>query len=91
VITRAPPPLVPILSQFDPVNTIPSYEEIITTRKRERAWTMDPLRGTMLQAGRPRVRSPMRSSNFPFNLILPAVLWPGVDPASNRNEYQESS
>jgi hypothetical protein len=23
--------------------------------------------------------------------ILPAALWPGVDSASNRNEYQESS
>jgi hypothetical protein len=28
---------------------------------------------------------------FSVYLILPAALWPGVDLASNRNEYQESS
>jgi len=26
---------------------------------------------------------------FFIDIILPAVLWPGVDSASNRNEYQE--
>jgi hypothetical protein len=31
------------------------------------------------------------SLNFSIDLILPAALWPGVDSASNRNEYQESS
>jgi hypothetical protein len=39
-------------------------------------------RGTMLQAGMSRVRIPMRSLDFSID--------PGVDSASNRNEYQES-
>jgi hypothetical protein len=47
--------------------------------------------GTMLQAGRSRVRFSKRSLDFPIDLILPAALWPWVDSASNRNEHQESS
>jgi hypothetical protein len=31
----------------------------------------------------------MMSLEFFIDIILPAVLWPGVDSASNRNEYQE--
>jgi hypothetical protein len=31
------------------------------------------------------------SFDFSIDLILPAALWPGVDSAYNRNEYQESS
>jgi hypothetical protein len=46
----------------------------------------------MLQAGRSQVRLPMRSLNYSIDLILPTELWPwGLDSASNRNEYQESS
>jgi hypothetical protein len=45
----------------------------------------------MLQAGRSRVRFPMRSLDFSIDLILQAHYDPGVDSASNRNEYQESS
>jgi hypothetical protein len=43
--------------------------------------------GTMLQAGKSPFRVPMRSLNI-FNWPNPSM---GVDSASNRNEYQESS
>jgi hypothetical protein len=42
----------------------------------------------MEQAGRSRVRFPMNSLDFSIELILPAALCPGVDSASDRNEYQ---
>jgi hypothetical protein len=48
----------------------------------------------MLQAVMSRVRFPMRSLDSPFppiDIIIPAALCPGVDSASNRNEYHESS
>jgi hypothetical protein len=35
--------------------------------------------------------SPDEVDYFSIYLILPAALCPGVDSASNRNEYQESS
>jgi hypothetical protein len=46
--------------------------------------------GTMLQAGRSRVRVLM-SLIFEIYLIFPAALWPGIDFTSDRNEYQEYS
>jgi hypothetical protein len=45
----------------------------------------------MLQAGRSRVRFPLRSLDFSIDLTFPATIGPGVDSVSNRNEYQESS
>jgi hypothetical protein len=48
--------------------------------------------GTMLQADRSRVQVPDEVIGFfSIDLILPTALWPGVDSASNRNEYQEYS
>jgi hypothetical protein len=48
--------------------------------------------GTMLQAGRSRVRFPMRSLDFSIYLTFqPPQYVPGVDSVSNRNEYQEFS
>jgi hypothetical protein len=47
--------------------------------------------GNFIQAGRSQVRLPISSSEFSVDLILPAALGLGVDLASNRNEYQESS
>jgi hypothetical protein len=45
--------------------------------------------GTVLQAGRSRVRFSMVSLDFFIDIILLAALCPWVDWASNRNEYQE--
>jgi hypothetical protein len=44
----------------------------------------------MLQAGRSMFRFAMGLLDFSIYLILPAALGPGVDSATNRNEYQES-
>jgi len=44
---------------------------------------------TALQAGRSRVRFPIVSLEYFIDIILPTSLWPRVDSASNRNEYQE--
>jgi hypothetical protein len=46
---------------------------------------------TILPDGRSRVRVPMRSSDFSIYLIFQPHYGPGVDSASNRNEYQDSS
>jgi len=43
------------------------------------------------QVGRSRVRFPMVSLEFFFDITLPPHYGPGVDSASNRNEYQEYS
>jgi hypothetical protein len=45
----------------------------------------------MLHARRSRVRFPMRSLDFSIDLTFQAHYDPGVDSASNRNVYQESS
>jgi hypothetical protein len=49
----------------------------------------------MVQAGRSRVRFPMRSLNFffsiPVYLIIPAALGPGVHSESKRVEYQKQN
>jgi len=44
---------------------------------------------TALQVGRSRVRFPMVSLEFFIDIILRPHYGPGVDSASNRNEYQE--
>jgi hypothetical protein len=31
----------------------------------------------------------MVSLEFFIDIILPAAIWPGIDSASNRNEYEE--
>jgi hypothetical protein len=47
-------------------------------------------RGSVVaQAGRSRVRDPIRRIIFSMYLILPAVLDPGAYSASNRTEYQK--
>jgi hypothetical protein len=46
--------------------------------------------GTALQAEMSRVRFPMVSLQFSIEIILPSPVYgPGVDSASNGNEYQE--
>jgi hypothetical protein len=45
--------------------------------------------GTMLQAGRSRVRDPMRLPHFSIFLILPAAVGPRVHSVSNRIEYHK--
>jgi hypothetical protein len=47
--------------------------------------------GIMPQAGRSRVRLPMRSLNFSINLIFSAALGSGIDSPSKINDYQRSS
>ena len=44
---------------------------------------------TALQTGRLRVRFPRLSVEFSIHIILSATVWPGVDTASNKSEYQE--
>jgi hypothetical protein len=46
-------------------------------------------RGTVLQTGSSRDRFPMVSFKFFIDIILRPHRGPGVDLASNRNEYQE--
>jgi len=43
----------------------------------------------VLQFVRSLVRFQMVSFEFFIDIILPIALWPEVDSASNRNEYQE--
>jgi hypothetical protein len=45
--------------------------------------------GSALQTWMPRVWFPIVSLEFFIDIILPAHYDPGVDSASNRNEYQE--
>jgi hypothetical protein len=45
---------------------------------------------TIPQAGRSILRFSMRLLDVCIDLIFPAELWPSVDPASDRNEYQKS-
>jgi hypothetical protein len=40
------------------------------------ARSTNELGALMLQAGRSRVRTPMKSLDFSIDLILPAALWP---------------
>lgn len=43
--------------------------------------------GTALQVGRPRVPFPMWLRFF-IDLILPGAIWPGLNPACKRLEYE---
>jgi hypothetical protein len=47
--------------------------------------------GIMLQSGRSRDRIPMKSLDFSIDLSFQPHCGPGVDSASNRNEYREFS
>jgi hypothetical protein len=47
--------------------------------------------GTILQAGRSWIPFPMKSLDFSVHLIFQPHYGLGVDSASKKNEYQESS
>jgi hypothetical protein len=71
------PPLVPILSQINPVHTTLFYIYKIhfSIIKCTAAGGSVVGLGTMLQAGMSRVQFPMRSLDFLIYVILPAALW----------------
>ena len=75
------------LSQRERATVVGTAWSAMCRRVRDSNYEILPIR--ILKAGRSRVRFPMASFEFFIDIILPAVLCPGIDSSSNRDEYQE--
>jgi hypothetical protein len=85
-LTLCPPVVLLNITQKYILNRLPSFLRLIASQPKGARGS------TMLQAARSRDRIPMKSLDF-FNWRKPFQphYGPGVDSATNRNEYQNSS